>query len=168
MFCASTYYLNNFLPELSVIHEWDYSKNSFKTFANFSRIRKGTCNYHVLLIVTKTKVFLLLCFSPSNKLLTELIIKVCSLTKIVKNTSDLQRCHTRTHLCKVDNVAEKYCHAVKELGWNLLFVLEFFSHWKRKHLVKESVCSLLLLFQLQHCLGKLKGAVLNSSCHSVN
>ena len=146
----------------------EFLQNICQFLASF-RIRKGTCNYHVLLIVTKTKVFLLLCFSPSNKLLTELINlynKSLQLNKNSKNTSDLQRCHTRTHLCKVYNVAEKYCHAVKELGWNLLFVLEFFSHWMRKQLVKKSVCSLLLLFQLQHRLGKLKGVVLNSSCHS--
>ena len=87
---------------------------------------------------------------------------------MVENNTDLHWRHVRTHLCKVDDIAEENCHAVKELGWNLLFVLEFFSHWMWKHLIKESVCSLLLLFLLQHCLGKLKGAVLNRSRHSVN
>ena len=53
-------------------------------FLGSFRIQKGSYNYYILQIVKKTKVFLLLCFSPSNKLLTELIKKVCSLTKIVK------------------------------------------------------------------------------------
>ena len=87
---------------------------------------------------------------------------------LVNSNADLHWSHVRTHLCKVDDVAEENCHAVKVFGWNLLFILEFFSHWMRKHLVKESVCSLLLLFQLQHCLGKPKGAVLNRSRHSVH
>ena len=61
----------------------EFLQNICQFLASLS-IGKGTYNYYVLLIVTKTKVFLPLCFSPSNKLLTELIKKVCNLTKIVK------------------------------------------------------------------------------------